>query len=52
VRIRPGTKRVVKLKIRKRYRERVADRKRVVIKRKTRVAGKKRTTYRTARVRG
>ncbi|HET6831662.1 MAG TPA: hypothetical protein VFH44_09975 [Solirubrobacterales bacterium] len=52
VRIRPGAKRVVKLKIRKRYRERVADRKRIVIKRKTRVGGKKRTTYRTARVRG
>jgi hypothetical protein len=52
VRIRPGARRVVKLKIRKRYRERVADRKRIVIKRKTRIAGKKRTTYRTARVRG
>lgn len=52
VRIRPGAKRVVKLKIRKRYRERVADRKRIVIKRKTRVGGKMRTTYRTARVKG
>jgi hypothetical protein len=52
VRIRPGAKRVVKLKIRKRYRERVSDRKRIVIKRKTRVAGKKRTTYRSARVKG
>jgi len=35
-----------------RYRGKVADRKRIVIKRKTKVAGKQRTTYRTARVKG
>ncbi len=52
VRIRPGTRKTVRLKIRSSYREKVANRKRIVIKRKTMVAGKKRTTYRTARVRG
>jgi hypothetical protein len=52
VRIRPGARRVVKLKIRQRYRERVADRKRIVIKRRTRIDGKQRTTYRSARVKG
>jgi len=52
VRIRPGARKRVRLKIRGRYQEQVGNRKQIVIKRKTRVAGKKRTTYRTARVRG
>jgi hypothetical protein len=52
VRIRPGTRKLVRLKIRGRYQGQVANRERIVIKRKTRVAGKKRTTYRTARVKG
>ena len=52
VRIRPGARKTVRLKIRSSYREQVAHRKRIAIKRKTKVAGKRRTTYRTARVRG
>jgi hypothetical protein len=52
VRIRPGARKRVRFAIRPRYRGKVADRKRIVIKRKTKVAGRKRTTYRTARVRG
>jgi hypothetical protein len=52
VRIRPGARKRVRFAIRPRYRGKVADRKRIVIKRKTKVAGKQRTTYRTARVKG
>jgi hypothetical protein len=52
VRIRPGARKTVRLRIRGSYRERVAHRKRIAIKRKTRVGGRKRTTYRTARVKG
>jgi hypothetical protein len=51
VRIRPGARKTVRLKIRSGYRSKVAHRKRIAIKRKTKVAGRKRTTYRTARVR-
>ena len=51
-RVRAGRTDKVKLRIRGKYRKEVKGAKRLTIKRKTRVAGKVKTTYTSAKIKG